>query len=235
MSAATQMAGQTKIFGVRVGVDPKILVGGFFVLAAILFWYNLHGSEDERGTVARPAVAPTAPAGTAKRAALRRSSNRQNERGELRLKPVDPSRGDIDPTLKLGLLERLQGVKLAPGSRNLFEAGATAVAANLPPLPKAARMVPGPLPATQYPTTVTTLALALNIPFKYYGFVKPGSKGDSDRGFFMEGDNILVATEGDVLEQRFLIVTLTPTKARVEDIQVKQGQDLPVTPEAVAQ
>jgi hypothetical protein len=125
-------------------------------------------------------------------------------------------------------------VKLAPGSRNLFEAGATAVAANLPAMPKVAPMIPRVLPV-QVPGSNTGLVLTVNIPFKYYGFVKPGSKGDSDRGFFMEGDNILVATEGDVLEQRYLIVTLTPSKARVEDIQVKQGQDLTVTPEAVAQ
>ncbi|HEY3938256.1 MAG TPA: hypothetical protein VGL97_12550 [Bryobacteraceae bacterium] len=232
MSAAPQMAGQTKIFGVRVGVDPRILVGGMIGLAAVLFWYNMHGSDDDHGPTAAARPAYTAPAAAANHATiLRRLNNAANERGELRVRPVDASRGDIDPTLRLGLLERLKAVKLIPGSRNLFEAGAVA-AANLPAMPKVAPIIPRALPPVPVGPANAMMLPAVNIPFKYYGFVKPGTKGDSDRGFFMEGDNILVATEGDVLDRRYLIVTLSPTKARVEDTQVKQGQDLPVTPEA---
>ena len=81
----------------------------------------------------------------------------------------------------------------------------------------------------------TNLNLAVHIPFKYYGFAKPALNGGANRGFFMEGDNILVAGEGDVLEQRYLVVALTPNTAKVEDTQLKQGQDLPVTPEAPTQ
>ena len=75
----------------------------------------------------------------------------------------------------------------------------------------------------------------VNIPLRYYGFVKPSWRGDGNRGYFMEGENILMATEGDVLEGHFLVVALSPNKARVEDIQLKQGQDLPFIPEAIAQ
>ena len=49
----------------------------------------------------------------------------------------------------------------------------------------------------------------------------------------MDGDNILMATEGDVLKSRFLVVALSPNTAHVEDIQLKQGQDLPLIPEAL--
>lgn len=49
----------------------------------------------------------------------------------------------------------------------------------------------------------------------------------------MDGENILMATEGDVLKSRFLVVALSPNTARVEDIQMKQGQDLQLIPEAV--
>jgi hypothetical protein len=50
----------------------------------------------------------------------------------------------------------------------------------------------------------------------------------------MDGDNILVGGEGDVLEKHFLIVALTPATARLEDTQAKKGQELLVTPEAPA-
>jgi hypothetical protein len=75
-----------------------------------------------------------------------------------------------------------------------------------------------------------------NIPLRYYGFVKPSFRGDGNRGYFMDGENnILMATEGDLLKSQFLVVTLSPNVARVEDIQLKRGQDLQLIPEAIAQ
>jgi hypothetical protein len=72
-----------------------------------------------------------------------------------------------------------------------------------------------------------------SIPLKYYGFAKSkGRSTDGSRGLFLDGDNILIGSEGDMLEKRFLIVALTPNTARLEDTQAKQGQELQVTPEA---
>jgi hypothetical protein len=213
-------------------MDPKILVGGLIALALALYWYNSRGDEEGR----TPAGAQHSQGSAAQATSHARNTVRsrsQNERGTLRLRPVEGGRGDIDPTLRLDLLERVRAVRAETGLRNLFEGGA-AVAQNLPPMPKAVTMMPKPLPGPGA-MTATNLNLAVHIPFKYYGFARPATKGDANRGFFMEGDNILVAAEGDVLEKRYLIVALTPNTAKVEDIQVKQGQDLAVTPEAVVQ
>jgi hypothetical protein len=228
------MKGGTTIFGIRLAVDPKIFVGGLIALALGLYWYNSRGDEEGGRT---PAGAPhaqgtAAPVATRARTAARLRS--QNERGTLRLRPVEGGRGDIDPTLRLDLLERVRAVRAETGVRNLFEGGA-AVAQNLPPIPKMPPMIPKPLATGPTAMTPTNLNLAVHIPFKYYGFARPSMKDDANRGFFMEGDNILVAAEGDVLEKRYLIVALTPNTAKIEDTQLKQGQDLTVTPEAVAQ
>jgi hypothetical protein len=217
VSATPSINSGTTIFGVRVKVDPKILVGALIALAALLYWYNTR--DDEGG--ARPAgtqhsLGNTAPAANRGRTTTR--SRSQNERGTLRLRPVEGGRGDIDPTLRL----------------NLFEEG-PAVAQNLPAIPKMAPMIPKTLAPGPAAMPSTNLNLAVHIPFKYYGFAKSALQGEANRGFFMEGDNVLVAAEGDVLERRYLIVALTPNTAKVEDTQLKQGQDLPVTPEAVVQ
>jgi len=68
---------------------------------------------------------------------------------------------------------------------------------------------------------------------RYYGFVRPGEVGRTNSGMFLDGDNVLVVSEGQVVKQRFLIVELTPTTARVEDVQLRQGQTLPVVPLAM--
>jgi hypothetical protein len=150
----------------------------------------------------------------------------------LRLKPVDPS-SVIDPTLKLGMLDRVRSVKLIEGGRNLFDTGPDIAQVQLPKIPVAKPMLPKPLPIGPAQPPPPPPPPHVQIPLRYYGFVRPTLRGDGNRGYFMDGENILMATEGDVLESRFLVVALSPNTARIEDIQLKQGQDLPLIPEAV--
>lgn len=227
MSAASQ----TKIFGVRLGVDPKILVGGLVALAAFLFWYNSRGDE-ERGAPAsgvyRPAAVPT-PAASSRARVARRSALTAANHGTLRLRYIDATQGDVDPTLRLDLLTRLRSVKLEEGGRSLFESGP-------PPLtPEQQELLKHPpiLPPKPPPSSSTvTGPPPLNIPLQYYGFVKGAGPRQPNRGLFLDGDNVVVASEGEVVKQRYLVVELAATGARMEDVQLKQGKTLPVVPVA---
>jgi hypothetical protein len=227
-------AAQTKIFGIRLGIDPKILVVGLIAIAAALFWFNSRG-DDERSaaSVARteqPSPVATATAKVHGQADRRRGG--REERGTLRLRPVDATRGDIDPTLRLEFLDRLSKVQAPASMRNLFETGpATQMGGAVPNRVIPVKASTPALPIT--PTYPISPEIAANIPYKYYGFAKPLNGGDPNRGFFMEGDNVLVAVEGQLLESRYLVVQLTPNDARVEDTQVKLGKTLPVVPEAI--
>ena len=240
MSAASP----TRIFGIRVGIDPKILVGGLVALAAILFWYNSRSDEGAssapattatRPAEATPAVQTPTPTTGSRTPAARRSNTQNNDRSRLRLRPIDVTRGDINPTLRLDLLSGLNAVKFEPARRSVFEIGAAAPeASSLAALKNRPIIPPKPLPQPSSPS-VSTAPPPVNIPLKYYGFVKPMEPGQVNRGFFMDGDNVLVASEGQVLKQRYLVVELSPNTAKMEDIQMKQGQNLPVTPAALQQ
>ncbi len=230
-------AAQTKIFGIRIGVDPKILIGGLIVMAAALFWYNSRGDEapNAPAAAAHPA-APTAvvPAARARAAAIRRASS-GNDRATLRFRAIDATRGDVDPTLRLDLLQRLQSLQMDGNGRSLFEAGPTPQEqAKLAQIHGPIIPVP-PRPPVQTSGPVAAPAPVVNIPLKYYGFVKPMGRGEINRGFFLDGDNIVVALEGQVISKRYLVVALTPSTARMEDVQLKQGQTLNVVPEAQVQ
>jgi len=228
-------AAQAKIFGMRLGIDPKLLVIALVVLAALLFWFNSRGDETNSGSggvTHTASSAPPAPAAFIKgRAQSERRRNLREDRNTLRLRVVDPARGDIDPVLRLDFLERLSKVEEPSGARNLFEIG---------PAPKGqgdlpVRVIPvksvAPITPASPDVPPVTMPTA-NIPYKYYGFAKPVNSGDANRGFFMEGDNILVAIEGQLMQQRYLVVQLTPTTARLEDTQLKLGQTLQLVPEA---
>lgn len=229
-------AAGTKIFGIRLGLDPKLLVIALVVVAGLLFWYN--SRSDEEGPT-RPAVTQQAaePAGVpvsrAHPARARRAAQ-ATERNTLRVRPIDASRGDVDPTLRLSLLSRLQSVPLPAQQRNIFEAGQDAAAQQAAALAaKAPKIMPTAVPPSvpvQNPGPPP-----LNIPLKYYGFAKSASNADPNSGFFLDGDNVLVATEGELLEKKYLVVELTANMAKLEDTEVKQGQTLQVVPEATEQ
>jgi len=218
-------------------LDPKILVGGIILLAGFLFWYNSRGDDEGPATSAtavRPAPAVAMPKSHI--ASVRRGSSAVgSDRATLRLRPIDATRGNVDPTLRLDLLARLQSEDETPAGRSLFEAGPTPaqIAAashpiNAPPIvpkniqqPPVAIVPQGPPP--------------LNIPLKFYGYVEPTAKGEASRGFFMDGDNVLVATEGQILKQKYKVLELTAKAARLEDVQLRRDETLQVVPEAVAQ
>lgn len=226
-------AAQTKIFGLRIGIDPKILIGGLVAIALVLFWVSSRSSDDTNPS--SPAIHTSAPAALPARSHLppRRTATTGEHAGMLRLRPIDPTRGDIDPTLRLDLLVRLQFVKPAVGERNLFQTGPAPVSpeAALALAKHAPILTPKPLPGSM--ANAGNTGPVVNIPLKYYGFVRAAGRGENNRGLFLDGDNVLVATEGELLKQRYLVVELKDNSARLEDVQIKQGQTLPVVPVAL--
>jgi hypothetical protein len=227
-------AAQTKIFGIRIGLDPKVIVVALLAVAGLLFWYNSQGNEGNATAPARtqaPASMATVPQTGSLSA---RRGYAANNRAVLSVRKIDPTRGDIDPTLRLDLLARLQKIELGATGRNIFETGPSPeVLAAMARSIRGPVVVPRPIAAVAHPGAMIAARPMVNIPFKYYGFVKPADRSSPNRGFFLDGDNVLVASEGEVLKQRYLVVELTPNTAKMEDVQLKQGQTLGVVPEAI--
>jgi len=237
MSAATS-SGRLKL-----GAEPKKLaVLGLFLVIALVLWIRAY--TDSGGspapspasateTVVAPKSLPVAEppvAGQPQQERTRRRFQRSNDRGALQMRPIDPTHGDIDPTLRLDLLDRLSNVKMAGAGRSLFTMGtppAAAVAASVkaPIIIPAPKQAP-PLSAAQGPPPPAP------IPLKFYGYIRPAVPGAPRRGFFLDGDVILVAAEGEVLKQHFRIVSLKENRATFEDTSTKTQQDVALTPEA---
>jgi hypothetical protein len=230
---------QTRIFGIKIGVDPKILAGGLIALAVLIFWYNSRSDEDVPATLASAhhdalnPVTTASPVLRPKSAVSRRANRNDADRGTLRLRAIDPTRGDVDPTLRLDLLAKLQTVQPVSGGRSLFEIGPAPLSAADQKLLAHPPVVPKVPPKPLTPVaSLTPGEQPLNIPLKYYGFVRSGEKAEGNAGLFLDGDNIVVGSEGEVVMKRYLVVALTPTTARLEDTQVKKSQTLNVVPAA---
>jgi hypothetical protein len=144
---------------------------------------------------------------------------------------VDVSR--IDPALKLNLLAQLQNLPLEGGERSLFEFGA-------PPKPKTptpvvSKVVPiTPLPATRAIPAAPPKPVIPPIPLKFYGYVSDSRNvvpGAAKRAFFLDGEDIIVAGENDVIHNRFKVLRIGVNSAVVEDTTNKNQQTLPLVEE----
>lgn len=237
----------------ELGAEPKKLaaLGGLLLVAAYLFYSNMSSSPSgpprtaaappttPKAAPARPG--PLAPSELANAAAVpERATARDRSRGEgsdfkPTLKrdpdhPLDPSQ--IDPTLRLDLLERLAKVRMDRVDRSLFDFSQTqqvaqAIKPKLPepvikPKPKMIGPEPPPPPP---PPAVKPPPPPINL--KFYGGAYPSGNGIK-RVFTMEGDDIFTLAEGDVLKRRYKIVRINPTSVVVEDLDYKHQQTVAI-------
>lgn len=225
-----------------LGAEPKKVAAlgvlGFIAIGAYFFNRTPSG---ESPAPARP-VNSNAPQ-TSVPATVTRRPNRVGRNGqsaalqEFRpsLKPKkaeEINRAEIDPTLRMDLLEKVQSVGIEGGTRSLFESSsAPAQMAKLvkePPKVIPAKRVVGPMPAVKIPEPPPP-----PIPLKFYGFVNPRKAG-AKRAFFLDGEDIIVATEGQLIKNRYKIVRIGVNSAVVEDTQMKNNQQtLPLVEEQV--
>lgn len=228
-----------RTFGMKLGAEPrKLAILVALVAAAVaMYFYNSTGdsprSSPSVSTTPSVATGTTSAASPATRTHPRRRLQHTNDHNTLRMEEVtvEAARGDIDPTLRLDLLQRLKTVKLNAGSRNLFEQGA--VITPQMAAAKPVKIIPGPLPKPGMNAAGQPIGPAQPppIPLKFYGFAAPINATGSRRGFFLDQDNVVVADEGETVKGRYRIISLQPKTAEVEDLVTKNQQSLPIVPE----
>jgi hypothetical protein len=232
-----------------LGAEPKkvMILGGLLVVALVVFLFNSSsdgspgggsspssGSSASSSAAARPGVSPAAaPRADSQQTAPNRSArvaqrdfrpSPKPRRGEARPDPTT-----VDPTLRLDILAKLQQVNVEGMHRSIFDFG------QAPPPPKPVEQVkakapspligPAPPPPPQAAAVDPPKPQAPPIPFKFYGYI---TNQPSKRAFFMDGEDIHVVREGDVVKNRYKIVRIGVNSVVVEDMQFKSEQTLPL-------
>lgn len=227
--------------GMKLGAEPRKLaiLGGLVVAAIVLFIYNSGDSGSTPSNSARTtrAVSTPAVATVPHPREHRRTAQRGRDRKTLRMQEVttEAQQGSIDPTLRLDLLARLKNVKFSGAARSLFEAGP----AELPEqLAKKVTVMPGPQPQQAAAAAMQQRPVGPPQPppitLKFYGFAAPATSTAPRKGFFLDGDDVVIANEGETVKGRYHIVSLQPKAAEVEDLTTKSKQSLPIASEGSA-
>jgi len=237
----------------KLGTEDKkkvMWLAGLMLLAVVSYvYFNVLPDSSSPQTPASRTTAtapllPPVPSGTSTQSTQPRPliTNRgKNDEFHPVLRPrgrqgeptIDPN--TVDPTIHIELLAKVQDAKIEGGQRNLFQFGAAAPVempkgpepivkvakvydyprAYVPPPPPPPKVDPPPAPPS----------------FKYYGLAT--KKIDNKRtAFFLDGEDIILATEGMTVKNRWRVVRINAESVMLEDSQTRKQQALAISEEA---
>lgn len=228
----------------ELGANRKSLVQlgvALAVLATVVYFQFLRNP----GAPVRqrlPESSPPAPTEAAAGApGLRQVSAVRRTGGRFRPRLGRPKSDDApdpmtaDASLRTELLDRIRGIEEPSVERDIFNFGRPRRPEVKPPTPaetkqaqarlEAALRKPQPAPAGPAPRKVPPAAKPPD--WKYYGLASlPGQ--DTRRAFLLDGEEILVAAEGALIQERYRIDRIGLETLVLEDVQAQQEFTLPL-------
>jgi hypothetical protein len=123
----------------------------------------------------------------------------------------------LDPELRYDWLQASEDTKYQGNGRNIFHAQEIAIPA---PIAKATKTAPPP-PVDPGPPPPPPINL------KFFGFAN--RPGEAKKVFLEQGEDIFVASEGDIVNRRYRVVKIGATSVEVEDVLNNNRQSIPLT------
>jgi hypothetical protein len=123
--------------------------------------------------------------------------------------------------LRLQELARSESVDYASDGRNVFSKMVAAVAVEPPLAPARPLPIPSPMAAPESKHVLPSMDL------KYLGFAE--SNPGRINALFMHGDDIFIATTGDIMFHRFRVGTIQTSSVQVTDLVSNRTQAIAIT------
>ncbi len=207
----------------KAGTQEKkkvYLAAGLFGIAILLFIKMLAGNSSP---AAASAPIPAASTEIAAAPAVSRPAMRII-RGRNRPRPGAPVSQTLDPRLQLALLSESENTEYTGKGRNIFRAEEMAEIPTpvAPPRPVATG------PVTPQPVVPQGPPPPPPINLKFFGFAN--ATGSPEKKVFLsQGDDVFVASEGDIVNRRYRVVRITPNSIEIEDVLSNHRQTIPLT------
>jgi hypothetical protein len=201
-------------------------VAGFVALAGVILYLELpHG-----GPAPAPAVV-TAPVTTASAVGGTGSSGAKtgvviavppgNAVGSA-AKNLGTTSAQLDPTLRMAAMLVTESLVYSGGGRNIFSSSSVPIAIPKPIVPvRTASVLPtGPPPPPPGPPPPPPIDL------KFFGTATDAN--GARRAFLLHGDDVFLASDGDVVQRRYKVITVSVNSIVVEDLANNNRQTLPL-------
>ena len=133
-------------------------------------------------------------------------------------KGTRPVFSKLDPSLRSDLLKGSENVAYAGSGRDIFHAEAAPKPDDIPS-PNGPGRGGGVTVEKPQPPKPT-------IPLKFYGFASANNK---KRIFLSQGEDIFVASEGDIVKGRYKVVHVNPNNVEIQDVLANFSQQIPLS------
>lgn len=125
---------------------------------------------------------------------------------------------NLDPTLHTEWLRLAEGLTYTGRGRNIFSREAAPVVIEKPKAPvrpvNVVQVPQGPPPPPPPPP--------INI--RFFGI--ESHKSGARRAFLLQGENVFIASEGDVVDRRYKVVKINPFSVEIEDLPYSHTQTI---------
>lgn len=197
---------------IPLGAEKKgqvVAVVVLFAIIAVIGGWQIYNYFSGPSTPARPM-----PAQTGHPAAGGATAANGNEAQKL-------SGTDLDPTLHLELLAQSENVEYAGTGRNIFSADSAPVRIETPIKSARETALAPRVEVPQGPPRPPAIDL------KYFGYTRAPDR--SLQAFFVRGDEIFMARDGQVVDHRFKVNQIQPGSVQVTDLSYNNTQTLPLS------
>ena len=197
-------------------------VAGFFALLSLFYLYNvLFGGT----STAAPAPAVIVNNSTVK-TTTGPSRTVTAPPGFAVAEKVGTTSGQLDPTLHMEAMRVTESLVYTGSGRNIFAGAGSGPDVSLKPVAPARPAIPvavaPPRPVDLGPPPPPPINL------KFFG--TSTETGGTRKAFLLAGDEVFLASPGDVVQRRYRVVTIGPSSVQVEDIPNNNKQTLPLIP-----
>lgn len=193
---------------VILAVLAVVMIGAVLYFVKTMFVGSPTPAPAQQQTASTPAPEPTA---------APQAEEREQGGGHAaqKLPPLEK----LDPTLHPEVMAGAESLEYSGAGRNIFSLVSAPVAIPKPiasarPAPVAVAMAPqGPPPPPP-------------IDLKFFGYE---ANNGAKRAFLLHGDDVFIATEGDVVDHHYKVVKISPLSIQVTDLLYNNTQTLPLT------
>lgn len=196
--------------------NKLIAVGVFVVLLVVILYSELHDSTPTPAVVSAPVVSTTTKAPAV---AVVPPGNAVGHAA----KNVGTASTLLDPTLKMDPMLVTEGLVYSGSGRNIFSMTSVPAAVSIPK-PIAPARPKGPvMPVVQQPVGPPPPP---PIDLKFFGTAT--SANGNRRAFLLHGEDVFLASAGDVVQRRYRVVSIAANSIVIEDMTNNNRQTLPL-------
>lgn len=187
----------------------KVIIAGVLGIVVIALLVNVLSGYFGGSSAPAPSPAPVA------QTVVRPARTMTNDHAATRIPGIGAS---LDPTLHPEWMAQAESLEYSGRGRNIFsQFSAPPVIENVKaPIRPSAPVVQVPQGPPPPPP----------IDLKFFGY--EAHKDGTRKAFLLHGDDVFIASEGDVVDHRYKVLKIAPFSVQVEDIPYRNAQPLPL-------